>query len=104
MRMTPEDVAAFKAMFADNKGGLKALRKIFLPELSTDNPLNMNFDLWSKLDLSGLSGEQKLVKVEANQMLIAHIEACLGMINVLAGSKDETAEETLERLMKDSTK
>lgn len=102
--MTPEDVAAFKGMFADNKDGLKALRKIFLPELSTGNPINMNFDLWSKLDLTGLDAEQKLIKVEANQMLISHVEQCLGMINVLAGSKDETAEETLERLMMDSTK
>lgn len=106
MRMTPEDVAAFKAMFADNKQGLKSLRKIFLPELDSANPIGMNFNLWhsSQLDISELPTDQKLIKIEARQQLMHHIESCLGMINVLAGSSDETPEETLARLTQDSSK
>lgn len=103
-RMSDADFATAKAMFADNDEGLKFLRKIFYPEVGYDNPVGINFDLWSKLDLSGLQPEQKVIKVEAHQMLINHIEACLGIIKTIAGTKVETAEATRERLVKDSSK
>lgn len=103
-RITDADFAAIKSMFAGNPDNLKVLRKIFYPELTDSNPIGMNFDLWSKLDLSGLSADQKLIKVEANQMMIAHVEACLSMLQTLAGKEEETPEQTKKRLMQDSTK
>lgn len=103
-RMTDDDFARIKGMFADNDDNLKVLRKIFYPEVSVDNPVGMNFDLWTKLDLSNLSTEQKLIKVEANQMLVAHIEACLQMLKTIAGTKKETPEETKKRLLQSSAK
>jgi hypothetical protein len=103
-RMTDDDFARIKGMFADNDGNLKVLRKIFFPELSDTNPVGMNFDLWTKLDLTGLSPEQKVIKVEANQMMVAHIEACLSMLKTLAGSKDETPEQTRKKLIQNSSK
>jgi len=103
-RMTDADFATIKAMFAENDDALKLMRKIFLPELSDANPIGMNFDLWTKLDLSGLSQEQKIIKVEAHQLLVSHVEACLQMLRTIAGWKEETPEQTKRRLIKDSTK
>ena len=103
-RMSDADFATAKAMFSDNDEGLKFLRKIFYPEVDVTNPIGINFDLWTKLDLNGLTPEQKIIKVEANQMLIAHIEACLSIIKTIAGTKEESANQTRERLTKDSSK
>lgn len=103
-RMSDADFAMAKALFADNDDALKFLRKIFFPELAHGNPVGINFDLWSKLDLNGLQPDQKLIKVEAHQMLVNHIEACLGILKTLAGTKNETADETKTRLTKDSSK
>jgi hypothetical protein len=102
--MTVEDMASLKAMFADNDEGIKALRKLFYPEVSMENPIGMNFDLWTQLDLSNLTNDQKVIKIEARQMLVQHVEGVLNMIRTLAGTKSETAEETLKRLQKDSAK
>lgn len=103
-RMTVADIDRLKAMFADDDDNLKVLRKVFFPEKDDMNPIGMNFDMWSKLDLSGLSPDQALIVVQANKMLVEHVEQCLRMIKTLAGTKQETAEETLKRLTKDSAK
>lgn len=103
-RMNEADVARLKAMFADNEDNLKVLRKLFYPELCVENPLGMNFDLWSTTDLSGLSVEQAHVMIEARKMMINHVEGVLRMMQTLAGKKDESPEDTLKRLMKDSAK
>lgn len=103
-RLNDEDFARIKSLFAENDENLKVLRKVFYPELDASNPIGMNFDLWTKLDLTGLSPEQALIRVQANQMMVAHVEACLSMLKTIAGKKDETPEETKSRLIKDSSK
>ena len=102
--MTTDDIAKLKAMFAGNDDNLKVLRKVFYPEKEVANPIGVNFDLWSKLDLTGLSPEQAVTVVYANKMMVSHVETCLQMIKTLAGSTDETPEETLKRLTADSSK
>lgn len=102
--MSVDDVATLKAMFAGNDENLKVLRKVFFPELEAENPIGINFDLWSKLDLSGLSPEAKVIRVEAHALLVQHVETCLQMIKTLAGWEQETPEQTMKRLTKASAK
>lgn len=104
-RMTPDDVAVLKAMFEDREGAVEVIRKIFFPELRSDNPLFQNNDMWSQgFTLEGLSPEEKVIAVEARQMLIKHVEGALSVIRALIGKKDETPEQVLARLKKDSAK
>lgn len=103
-RMTPEDVTLLKAMFDEREGAVEVIRKIFYPELTADAPLHGNKDMFFDLDLSGMSAEQKVIAVEARQMLIKHVEGCLAVIRALVGKPGETAEQTMERLRKDSSK
>lgn len=102
--MTDEDFALIKAMFANNDANLKVLRKVFYPELSADSPIGINFDLWSQTDFTGMSPEQMVITVQARQMFIKHTEQVLNMLRTIAGSKDETPEETKKRLIQDSAK
>jgi len=103
-RITVDDIAALKAMFEDNAAGAKAVRKIFYPELTSDDPLQMNEDMMTKLLLDGMSTDQMVVEVRAHQKLVKHIEGCLSVIKHLVGEKTETAEQVLARLTKDSAK
>jgi hypothetical protein len=104
-RMTPEDVAVLKAMFEDREGAVEVIRKIFFPELRADNPLFQNNDLYTQgFSLDGLSGEDKVIMVEARHMLVKHIEGALSVMRALIGKKDESPEQVLERLQKDSSK
>ncbi len=103
-RLTDQDYALIKSMFADNDANLKVLRKIFFPELSADNPVGMNFDLWTQTNFDGMSAEEMVIAVQARKMLVMHVEACLQMLKTIAGSKEETPEQTKNRLMKDSAK
>lgn len=48
--------------------------------------------------------EQNLVNMTARNTILGHIEQQLQQLNFLAGQKDETVEELLERLDKDSNK
>lgn len=48
--------------------------------------------------------EATYVAITARNTYIQHIESVLGQIILLAGSKDETPDETIERLKKDSSK
>lgn len=103
-RMTLEDVTLLKAMFAERDGAVEVIRKIFYPELTADAPLHGNKDMFFDLDLSGMSPDQKVIAVEARQMLIKHVEGSLSVIKALVGQSGETAEQTLARLKKDSAK
>lgn len=103
-RITPEDIAVLKAMFEDREGAVEVFRKIFYPELATNNPLNLNNDFFTQLNISEMSPEQALLAVTARQQLVRHIEASFQVIKQLVGNKGETAEQVLARLQKDSAK
>lgn len=104
-RMTEQDIAVLKAMFEDREGAVEVIRKIFFPELTADSPININGDMWSRLQLtSDMTPESKVIAVEAHQKLVQHVESCLQIIKVLVGKKDESPEQILARLTKDSAK
>lgn len=103
-RMSPEEIAVLKAMFEEREGAVEVIRKIFYPELTADNPIHLNRDMFSTLDLHGMTPEQKVIAVEAHQKLVNHVEGCLAVIKTLLGDKSETPEEVLARLQRDSTK
>lgn len=103
-RMTTEDIAVLKAMFEDREGAVEVIRKIFFPELTADNPLQLNQDMWSQVNLTELAPEQALIQVQAQQKLIRHVEGALAVIKTLVGKKEESAEQVLARLQKDSAK
>jgi len=57
-------------------------------------------------DLSVITSdrEQNYINILAKQLIFMHIESQLGQAIVLAGKVDETPEETMERLQKNSSK
>lgn len=103
-RMTSTDIAVLKAMFEERDGAVEVIRKIFYPELTVDNPIQLNRDMFFDLQLDGMSPDQKVIAVEAHQKLVRHVEGCLAVIKQLIGKKNETPEQVLERLRKDSAK
>jgi len=103
-RMSPSDIAVLKAMFEEREGAVEVIRKIFYPELTADNPIHLNKDMYLDLDLSHMSPDQKVIAVEAHQKMVRHVEGCLAVIKTLLGEKNETPEQVLERLRKDSSK
>ena len=104
MRITDKDLQILKATFAENDELVKLLRKIFLPELSVDAPLGQNIDLWMTMDLKEMTADEIAIQVLARNTVIQHVEQQLQTISLLAGRKDETPEETKERLQKNSSK
>lgn len=104
-RLTDAELAWFNATFADNDTALKALRKVFLYQLDDDDtPIGLARDMWTTLDLKNLSHEDKLILVEARQMMINHLEGALRVIKMIAGTKKESPEQIVARLQKDSAK
>ena len=104
-RMTPEDVAVLKAMFEEREGAVEAIRKIFYPELTSDAPIFQNKGFLGQCKLTPeMTPEQKIIEIEAHQKLNHHIEGCLSVIKLLVGTKDETPEQIITRLQKDSSK
>lgn len=104
MRISDDELALIKALFADNPGALKLLRKVFLPEITFTAPLGQQVDLWMTLKIEDLSPEQALINLKARNTVIQHVEGCLMQLNSLAGMKEESVEDTKKRLAKNSTK
>jgi hypothetical protein len=104
MRITDEELATIKSMFADNLPGLKILRKIFLPEINANAPLGQNLDLWMTMKVEDQDPEAIITNLKARNTLISHVEQCLMQLNVLAGQKTETVDDTKARLAANSTK
>ena len=104
MRITDEELSIIKSLFADNDKALKIMRKIFLPEIMPEAPLGQNIDLWMTVKIEDLTPEQALINLKARNTVISHIEAQLMQLRNLAGMKDESVDETKDRLTKNSTK
>lgn len=104
MRITDAELSLLKMTFADNDILLKTLRKVFLPEISPDIPIGQQIDLWMTVKIEDMTPDQALINLKARNTVIQHLEMCLGQLKVLAGTKEETVEETKDRLAKDSNK
>lgn len=102
--MTEEEIKFLNGSFANNPVGLKALRKLFLYEVEMENPLGMARDMWTTLDLTNMSAEDRVLAVTARQMMIRHIEGALTVLATIAGDKVETQEEIEKRMKKNSNK
>ena len=89
---------------ADNDALLKVMRKVFLPEITANTPIGQQVDLWMTLNLEELTPEQALINIKARNQVIQHIEMRLMELKMLAGMKEETVEQTKERLKRDSSK
>lgn len=104
MRFSTEELSQIKALYAGNETALKLLRKVFLPELTPDAPIGQNIDLWMTFKVEEVDAETALVNLKARNTLITHLEQCLLQLSLLAGTVEETAEETVARLAKNSSK
>ncbi len=104
MRITPSERALISNTFKSQDELLRVMRKIFLPELDPKAPLGQIIDLWMTIKQEGLSPEEKLINIQARNQLIMHIEQCLMQLQLIAETEDETPEQALERLKKDSAK
>lgn len=104
MRISDQELALIKSTYAGNEELLMLLRKIFLPELSPELPLGQNLDLWMTLKIDDMEPEEAIINIKARNTVIAHIEQQLLSLKLLAGTKDESVEDTKSRLQKDSSK
>jgi hypothetical protein len=104
MRITDAELSLIKNTFAGNEELIKLLRKLFLPELDPTAPIGQVIDLWMTVSLESQTPEQAIINLKARNTLINHIEQQLLQIKVLAGDKNETVEQTKERLQKNSNK
>ena len=104
MRITDEELAVIKGLFADNEEGLKVMRKIFLPEIDYTAPLGQLVDMWIPVEVDDVTPEQAIINIKARKTLIIHIESCLMQLRNLAGKKDDTVEATKKKLQQDSAK
>jgi len=108
---TDEEIALIKAHFADNDPLLLLLRRFFLPTMSDSKVGTLNSaqatDVFLHPDLkisSYSSPELAVIGIQAHSKALQHVESCLVLLKVLAGSKKETVAETKARLSKNSTK
>lgn len=104
MRITDEELAVIKGLFADNEEALKVMRKIFLPEIDYTAPLGQLVDMWIPVEVDDVTPEQAIINIKARKTLIIHIESCLMQLRNLAGKKEESVEITKKKLMQDSAK
>ena len=103
-RITDAEMAIIKGMFAENDEALKLMRKIFLPSLDASAPLGMIMDMWIPVEIDDVTPEQALINIKARKTLITHVEQCLMLLKNLAGTKDETPEQTAKRVFSNSSK
>ena len=105
MRITESDLAILKSLFAENEAALKTLRKVFLPEITGDEPVGQIIDLWLTLPIDSYKdANEAVINMKARNLTITHIEQCLVRLLSLAGKKNETIEQTKRRLEQDSSK
>lgn len=64
----------------------------------------IKFESLSNLTIPRAEAPQVFINFVARNTIIQHIEQVLNILKVLAGMKDETLEQTQERLRKDSSK
>ncbi len=104
MRFDENELALIKATFKGREDLLKLMRKVFLPELDPTAPLGQMIDLWLSIPTAGRKPEEIAIDLQARNMLITHLDLMLMQLQVLAESKEETAAETAQRLLKNSSK
>lgn len=69
-----------------------------------DAPVNRAFLLSELVDLGGKSDDQAFVDITARNYLLSWIDSNIQQIKFLAGKKEESVQETLDRLQKNSAK
>jgi hypothetical protein len=104
MRISENEIKLIKSTFKDNEGLLKLLRKIFLPEITSDAPLGQNIDLWMTIPVNQMTEQQALSNLLARNQLIQHVESQLLQLKILAETDAKSLEEAREALKKDSNK
>lgn len=103
-RFTKEEMDWLKSTFGSNDRALKILRKVFIPSYDLNAEIGQVVDLWLPLDIEKIPPHDREIIIIARNRLILHIEQMLSQIKILAGLKEETAEEREERFKKDSNK
>lgn len=104
MRITPTELGILKNTFKGQEELVRLMRKLFLPELDPFVPLGQNIDLWMTVKIDSMPPEEAIINIKARNALIQHLDQVLMSIKTLAETADETPEEAVERMKKDSTK
>ena len=104
MRITPTEMTILQNAFKGNEELVRLMRKLFLPELDPYVPIGQNIDLWMTVKVDDMTPEQAVINLKARNSLISHLDQVLNSIKTLAETANETPEEAIERLRKNSTK
>ncbi len=105
-RFTPQELSLIRNTFKDQPELLKLIRKIMLPELDPAAPLGQVIDmsLIEANDIKSLPMELAHIHLLARSLQINMMENALMQLNVLAEEKEETEQEEIARLKKNSNK
>lgn len=104
MRITDTELSILKNTFKGNEELLRLMRKLFLPELEPYAPLGQNIDLWMTVKIDDMEPELAMINIKARNQLIQHLDQVLNSIKMLAETADETPEQALTRMKKNSSK
>lgn len=104
MRITPTELSLIRNTFKGNEELLRMMRKIFLPELDPYTPLGQNIDLWMTIKVEDMTPEQAVINLKARNTLIQHLDQQLLVLKTLAESDEETPEQAVTRMKKNSSK
>lgn len=77
--------------------GLKLMRKVFLPELSKDNPIGQSIDLWMTLKFDDPDRDE--INIVARQLLINRLEVALANLGGIKEKPDLEVDITYEGLL-----
>jgi hypothetical protein len=104
MRITPDEIAAIKRTFKDNEPLLLLMRKMFLPEIDPKAPIGQLVDLWLTLKIEDLSPEDVVIKLRARNEVIAHVDQVLMQLKLISMMEEQTKEEVVASVQKNSAK
>jgi hypothetical protein len=104
MRITDTDKSLIRNTFKGRDDLLKLMRKFFLPEITEDTPIGQIIDLWMTIKIEDMTPEEAVINLKARNSLIQHIEQRLVELQVLSASGEDTPEESLTKLRKNSSK
>lgn len=104
MRITEDEIRMIKGVFKDNEPLLKLMRKMFLPEIDPNAPIGQMIDLWMSVSIKDLTKEEALIRLEARNTLISHLDQVLMQLYLISQMEETSPAEVKAKLVANSTK
>jgi len=101
-RFTDAEITQLKSMFPDDKT-IKLLRKVFIPEITIDAPINGQENIFLGTDVETLTIEEQVINLKAAKRFIARLEGGMNVIKQMTAQVEVTPEEKAKKAKANST-